>query len=291
MDNHYHAIVQTPEANLSRGMQWLHGAYSAWFNARHDRMGPLFQGRYRAIPVENGAWAYALSVYVHLNPLRVGGLGLDKRGRLMEGKGFQAPRREEVTERLRRLREYRWSSYRAYAGYEPAPVWLETGELLRRAHRQAARQREQFRADVQERLTHGVEAGRIERMRDAVAVGSAEFGRRIRAMAAGKSLRGISGKQALRRRISWPEVQAAVERLKGQPWDRFAERHGDEGRDLFLWAARRFCGVTVSELARAVGAEYAAASAAMRRFERRAVRQRRLQDMQTRLTKMLNVAP
>jgi REP element-mobilizing transposase RayT len=45
MDNHYQAIVQTPEANLSRGMQWLHGAYRAWFNARHDRVGPLFQGR------------------------------------------------------------------------------------------------------------------------------------------------------------------------------------------------------------------------------------------------------
>jgi hypothetical protein len=189
------------------------------------------------------------------------------------------------------LREYRWSSYRAYAGYEPAPAWLETGELLRRAHRQAARRREQFRADVQERLTHGVEPGRIERLRDAVAVGSAEFGRRVRALAAGKSLRGISGKQALRRRMSWPEVRAAVERLKGQPWDRFAERHGDDGRDVFRWAARRFCGVTVSEWARAVGAEYAAASAARRRFERKAACQRTLQDMQNRLTKMLNVAP
>ena len=49
MENHYHAILQTPEANLSRGMQWLHGAYSVWYNARHHRVGPLFQGRYRAI--------------------------------------------------------------------------------------------------------------------------------------------------------------------------------------------------------------------------------------------------
>ena len=124
MDNHYHAILQTPDANLSRGMQWLHGSYSAWYNARHNRVGPLFQGRYRAIPVENSTWAYALSVYVHLNPLRVAGLGLDKRGRVMEGQGFRTPTPELVDTRLKQLRTYRWSSYRAYAGYAPVPAWL-----------------------------------------------------------------------------------------------------------------------------------------------------------------------
>jgi hypothetical protein len=42
MDNHYHGIVQTPDANLSQAMQWFHGAYAAWYNARHNRVGPLF---------------------------------------------------------------------------------------------------------------------------------------------------------------------------------------------------------------------------------------------------------
>ena len=291
MDNHYHAILQTPDANLSRGLQWLHGAYGAWYNTRHDRVGPLFQGRYRAIPVENGAWAYELSLYVHLNPLRVAGLGLDKRGRLLEGRGFRTPTPDEVGERLKRLRAYRWSSYRVYAGYEPAPAWLMTGELLERAHRQPRQRQAQFRADIQARLSRGVEAGRIEHMRDAVAVGSAAFTRRLRELAAGRSLRGISGKAALRRRVTWEEVRAAVERVKGESWDRFAERRGDEGRDLFLWAARRYCGVTLSELGAAVGAEYAAVSLAMRRFQRKAAGDRAIRDMQAKVTTMLNVAP
>jgi putative transposase len=42
MDNHYHAVLQTPEANLSAAMQWFHGSYSAWYNAKHARVGPLF---------------------------------------------------------------------------------------------------------------------------------------------------------------------------------------------------------------------------------------------------------
>ena len=118
-------------------------------------------------------------------------------------------------ERLKRLREYRWSSYRAYAGYTSTPVWLVTADLLERAHHESCRRQEQFRADVQVRLSYGVEADKLERLRDAVAVGSAAFVRRVRGVAAAKSLRGIAGKAALRRRMTWEEVRTAVEQVKG----------------------------------------------------------------------------
>ena len=76
MGNHYHLILQTPDANLSQGMQWFQLSYSSWFNAGHRRVGPLFQGRFKSIPIENEAWAHELSFYVHLNPLRVARLSL-----------------------------------------------------------------------------------------------------------------------------------------------------------------------------------------------------------------------
>jgi REP element-mobilizing transposase RayT len=41
MTNHFHLVLQTPEPNLSRGMHWLNGKYSAWFNRRHQRCGHL----------------------------------------------------------------------------------------------------------------------------------------------------------------------------------------------------------------------------------------------------------
>jgi putative transposase len=81
MDNHYHLLVETPEPNLSRAMQWLNVSYSVWFNRRHGRSGHLFQGRYKAIVVDPVGWGLELSRYVHLNPVRVGRLGLDKRVR------------------------------------------------------------------------------------------------------------------------------------------------------------------------------------------------------------------
>jgi putative transposase len=39
IDNHFHQPVETPEANLSRAMQWLNVSYSVWFNRRHKRAG------------------------------------------------------------------------------------------------------------------------------------------------------------------------------------------------------------------------------------------------------------
>ena len=69
-------------------MQWLGQAYSSWFNARHQRLGPLFQGRFRSVPVEGSEWAYDLSLYIHLNPVRTMAFGLDKKRSHAEAKGI-----------------------------------------------------------------------------------------------------------------------------------------------------------------------------------------------------------
>jgi hypothetical protein len=84
-------IVQTPDANLSQGMQWLGLSYSSWFNARRDRVGPLFQGRFRSVLVEGGVWALELSYYVHLNPLRTAGFGLERGQRRAAAAGVGPP--------------------------------------------------------------------------------------------------------------------------------------------------------------------------------------------------------
>src|SRR5215831_16370116 len=55
MDNHYHLLLETPEANLSRTMHWLNAGYCLWFNRRHRRKGHLLQGRFGAFVVEDDA--------------------------------------------------------------------------------------------------------------------------------------------------------------------------------------------------------------------------------------------
>ena len=55
MPSHYHLLLETPEANLSRTGQWSNLSYSIWFNRRHERIGHLFQGRFAAIVIEDEA--------------------------------------------------------------------------------------------------------------------------------------------------------------------------------------------------------------------------------------------
>ncbi len=70
MRNHYHLAVQTPEPNLSIGMQWLQVTFATRFNRLRDERGHLFQGRYQAICLEDeGIWA-RVADYIHLNPVR-----------------------------------------------------------------------------------------------------------------------------------------------------------------------------------------------------------------------------
>ena len=70
MSNHYHILVETPEANLAQGMRQLNGVYTQRFNRSHDRVGHVFQGRYKAIMVERDSYLLELARYVVLNPLR-----------------------------------------------------------------------------------------------------------------------------------------------------------------------------------------------------------------------------
>jgi putative transposase len=104
MTNHYHLVIQTPEPNLSRGMQWLNGVYAGWFNHVHDRCGHLFQGRFHATLIERETYMAEVLRYVVLNPVRAG--------------------------MVERPEEYRWSSYRATAGLESEPEWLDAGSAL-----------------------------------------------------------------------------------------------------------------------------------------------------------------
>jgi putative transposase len=72
MGNHYHLLVETPEANLGKVMHYLNGAYTIYINIKRKRSGHLFQGRYKAIVVDQDSYLLELSRYIHLNPVRAG---------------------------------------------------------------------------------------------------------------------------------------------------------------------------------------------------------------------------
>jgi REP element-mobilizing transposase RayT len=104
MGNHYHLLIETPQANLSQGMRQLNGVYTQKYNRRHDCVGHLFQGRYKAFIVEKDAYLLELSRYITLNPVRAKLVSLPE--------------------------DWPWSSYGATAGMKPQESFLHTDWLL-----------------------------------------------------------------------------------------------------------------------------------------------------------------
>ena len=291
MDNHYHLLLETLRPNLSRAVQWLNVSHSVWFNRRHRRSGYLFQGRFGSVVVDPAAWGLALSAYLHLNPVRVAALGLGKTDRSHARAGVKSPPAGGIiAERLRRLRGYRWSSYRAYIGLARRPDWLECARVLELGGGNVDRRSQQYRAYVENEVREGLTMAPWEELRDRVALGGARFWRRLQESAGGSPVPGAARARWRRGTVGWARVVEVVENCRGQRWADFHERHGDPGRDLSLYLARRATGLTVAQLAQAAGAgEPAAVSMALRRFRQRLERDPVLHAEAARAAEMLLV--
>jgi REP element-mobilizing transposase RayT len=72
MGNHVHMLVETRTPNLGFGMQRLHSTYAAYFNARHEQVGHLFQGRFKAPPIESDVQLWVTAAYIACNPVAAG---------------------------------------------------------------------------------------------------------------------------------------------------------------------------------------------------------------------------
>lgn len=150
MPNHYHLLLRTRQANLSKAMQWFGTAYTRRYNNRYQRSGHLFQGRFKSILVENDVYLLRLSFYIHRNPVRAG---------LAE-----------------RLADYPWSSYKAYAYGRAAPGWLSTSLILSRV--QGGDPHKIYREKAKEYVSE--EARLWEDLRHGIILGSREFVQKIR---------------------------------------------------------------------------------------------------------------
>ncbi len=104
MTNHYHFLIETPEPNLSKAIQWISTSYVQYFNTKRKRSGHLFQARFKSILIDADEYLTHLSRYIHQNPLRA---------KMVES-----------------LEEYKWSSYPAFVGKTKRPVWLEINWLF-----------------------------------------------------------------------------------------------------------------------------------------------------------------
>ncbi|NDA26419.1 MAG: hypothetical protein EBZ05_06230 [Verrucomicrobia bacterium] len=107
MPNHYHLLVSTPAGNISQAIGWLLTAFTVRYNKSHQRIGHVFQGRFKAQIIDDRGYARTLIPYLHLNPIRS----------RIDGK----PR---VTGPPELMETFLWSSHACYTGRRQPPPWL-----------------------------------------------------------------------------------------------------------------------------------------------------------------------
>ena len=233
MRNHFHLVVETPQANLVAGMKWFLGTYTVRFNRRHQLTGHLFSGRYKAQLVSGeGGYLRTVCDYVHLNPVRAGLLAA------------AVP-----------LKSYRWSSFPAYlAAPAQRPKWLrverwlgEHGiprdsdagrrELERRLETRRAQEADADHAAVRNDWCLGDEQFRKDLLAQAATkVGPNHYGAAVRETAMAKAEQIVTEELA---QLEWPESELAARR-KGDPAKlAIANRLRRETTVTLQWIAER----------------------------------------------------
>ena len=234
MGNHFHLVLETPQANLVAGMKWLLGVYTKRFNIRHKLCGHLFAGRYKALNVDGSGNGYLRTVcdYVHLNPVRA-----------------------KLIKPRRALESFEWSSYGEYL--KPArnrAVWLRVDRLLgeRGIPRDTAAGWKEFARQMEQRRQEE-EAGDYHEIRRGWCLGSEEFRKELLAATTervGRSHYGSERQEAGEdkaerlvrhglKELGWAEKNLA-ERRKGDPGKvELARRLRQETTMTLRWIANR----------------------------------------------------
>jgi REP element-mobilizing transposase RayT len=221
LDNHYHLVIETIDPNLSLGMRQLNGVYTQAFNRAHQRVGHVFQGRYKAIMVEKDSHLLELCRYVVLNPVRAG--------------------------MVSKPSEWTWSSYMSTAYAGKVPEFLTTGWLLAQFSEKMITARQRYRTFVAEGMA-GTEKP-WEKLVGQVFLGSESFVARMQELLEGKQdIKEIPRSQRYPGRPPLSRLFAEV-----SPGNR-------QQRNQRIAEAHIACGYTLKEIADFLGVHYTTVS-------------------------------
>ena len=254
MDNHYHALIETPKGNLSQIMRHINGAYTTYFNTKRRRAGHLFQGRFKAILVDRDEYATTLSRYIHLNPVRAGIVALPE--------------------------EYPWSSYHYYVGQKKVPEWLTTDFIYGFFAEKPAVARKRYRQFVNDLVKQEYESP-LKDVFASTILGGVEFVKDIqeRYLESVKNDRNLPAMTELSRKKTIAEIRAAI--------DKEFNNNPSMAKKVALYVCHKYSGGRLKEIGQNFGVGESAVSQASRRLSEILVRDKYLRKKIAGITKEL----
>jgi putative transposase len=249
-------------------------------------VGPLFQGKFKAVLHDWASHGLTINRYIHLNPVRVRQLGGH------EGRAQAEPQSaaELGQARVEALRSYRWSSYAYYSGEVRAPEWLRTDTLLdlvsgrgATGAKMAIYRRELEQAAAVDQLGSDWK----NELKATLLLGPSEFVERMKKLLEGDHREQTGIRKAKEGSLNWGTITVAVSEVWGQDWELLRAGYGNGALAAALYFGRNYSDRTLRELGElAGGMQYPAVIMAIRCFAKRVERDKDLAKKIKRLNRM-----
>jgi len=236
MDNHYHLILETPDAPLSKIMHYINASYAAYFNAKYKRVGPLYQGRFKAFLVQQDEYLDHLSCYIHLNPVRAGIVTSPEK--------------------------YAYSSYNSFISNTNPPEWLDINFILSMFDKKTSEAKNLYRRFVIENI--GKEEDIIrQNTKNGLLLGNDEFFAHIKE----KFIDTKEESEIPVLRAVKVRAQPSMENIRSKV-ERCVTNDKRLARCLSIYLSRKYTRKTLNEIASFFGAiKYTGVSQVWRRME------------------------
>jgi putative transposase len=269
MNNHFHLLLETPLGDLGEFMRRFNITYTGYFNRRHNRVGHLYQGRYKSIVVEKDEYLSVLSRYIHLNPIRT--------------RQFA-----EVSDidKWDYLKLYRWSSLPGYIDIGKKEDSIDYRTVLGEYGGDNDRGRRAYGKRIAGEISEGLEIR--SKITGQCILGSDGFIERIKE----EFLNGLKDRECpslgeVQRYRAKEEVVGAIEKATGK---RLEEIRAEGGgiRQIAMDALCRVGGLKGKEIGAMFGVDYSTVSQGRRRLHERLLKDQHLKGLSMRIERELS---
>jgi putative transposase len=269
MTNHFHLLVETPRGNLSEFMRHFNITYTSAFNRRHQRVGHLYQGRYKSVLVDGDAYLSMVSRYIHLNPVKVG-----------------AVRRKSVKDQLQYLWKYKWSSLPGYVSSSRRVDFVDYPVILEEYGGDCRSGRSRYKKQIAGDLVEGLPLKK--KIVGQCLLGEEDFVGKIREeFLEGGLDRERPALAEVKRYLGQKMILETICRVTGKNREEILFKAGPL-RQMAMDLLYRVAGMNNPKIGKLMGVDYSTVSQGRKRFKEKIYKDKRLQAQQEKIERLLS---
>ena len=263
MSNHFHLLLETPLANLSEFMRQFNITYTSYYNRKYNRVGHLYQGRYKSILVQKDNYLHILSRYIHLNPLRV--LKMEN---------------VSLKEKEKYLRQFKWSSLKGYINKNNTQSFVDYNTILSEYGGDNQKGRNNYWQALQSELSSKLEIKK-QIIGNSI-LGDAQFIQGIKEKHLQKKEKEVPSVKKIHSYCTKDKVIEIVCREIGKVWEQIKSTP-DSHRQILMEMLYRYTGLNNREIGELIGLDYSTVSVGRRRLRGKLFNDSNLRDLVRRI--------